>query len=139
MQYLVNIAYIDVNKLLAHAKQIRVLKSQLIQQFKEIKPDCVINSPEEECLPNTLSITFPNVENAGLMAMLDYHGIAVDMCHADEVGNITFERTFHFASIGRGELLQLTFSSHANFDNMHDARVDLNTQAADYNDLMQNW
>ncbi|MDQ3007052.1 MAG: aminotransferase class V-fold PLP-dependent enzyme, partial [Chloroflexota bacterium] len=69
----------DVDKLLEDAKKIRVLKSQLIQQLKEIKPDCVINSPEAEaeCLPNTLSITFPGVENAGLMGMLDYRGVAV--------------------------------------------------------------
>ena len=67
----------DVNKLLAHTKQIRGLKRQLIQRLKEIKPDCVINSPEADCLPNTVSMTFPNVGNAGLMAMLDYHGIAV--------------------------------------------------------------
>ncbi len=67
----------DVDKLLAHTEQIRALKLQLIQRLKEIKPDCVINSPEADCLPNTVSITFPNVDNAGLMAMLDYHGIAV--------------------------------------------------------------
>ena len=67
----------DVNTLLAHTEQIRGLKHQLIQRLKEITPDCVINSPETGCLPNTVSITFPNVNNAGLMAMLDYHGIAV--------------------------------------------------------------
>jgi cysteine desulfurase len=67
----------DVNKLLAHTEQIRVLKRQFIQRLKEIKPDCVINSPETDCLPNTINITFPNVNNAGLMAMLDYHGIAI--------------------------------------------------------------
>jgi cysteine desulfurase len=67
----------DINKLLAHTEQARFLKLQLVQRLKEIKPDCVINSPEADCLPNTVSITFPNVNNAGLMAMLDYHGIAV--------------------------------------------------------------
>jgi cysteine desulfurase len=68
----------DVDKLLAHTEQIRVLKRQFIRQLKEIKADCVINSPlEADCLPNTVSITFPNVSNAGLMAMLDYYGIAV--------------------------------------------------------------
>lgn len=68
----------DVGKLLAHAEQIRALKRQLIQRLKGIKPDCVINSPQEaDCLSNTVSITFPNVNNAELMAMLDYHGIAV--------------------------------------------------------------
>ena len=78
----------DVEELLADAKRIRVLKSQLIQQLKEIKPDCVINSPEAEaeCLPNTLSITFPGVENAGLMGMLDYRGIAVSAGSACSTG-----------------------------------------------------
>jgi cysteine desulfurase len=76
----------DVNKLLAHAKRMRVLKHQLIQQLKEIKPDGVMNSSEAECLPNTLSMTFPNVDNAGLMAMLDYHGIAVSAGSACSTG-----------------------------------------------------
>ncbi len=71
------IACQNVNKLFAYTKQIRFLKNQLIQQLKEIKPDCVINSPETDCLPNTVNITFPNVNNAGLMAVFDYHGIAV--------------------------------------------------------------
>lgn len=81
----------DVNKLLAHADRMRILKSQLIEQLKEIKPDCVINSPqaEAECLPNTLSVTFPKVDNAGLMAMLDYHGIAVSAGSACSTGEDT--------------------------------------------------
>ena len=78
----------DVDKLLVDVQQIRVLKRQLIERLKEIKPDCVINSPEAdaECLPNTLSITFPGVENAGLMGMLDYHGIAVSAGSACSTG-----------------------------------------------------
>ena len=78
----------DVNKLLEDAKQIRALKNELIHRLKEIKPDCVINSPEAEaaCLPNTLSITFPGVENAGLMGMLDYRGIAVSAGSACSTG-----------------------------------------------------
>ncbi len=75
-----------VDKLLAHAEKIRVLKHQFIEQLKEIKPDCVINSPEEECLPNTVSVTFPDVDNTGLMAMLDYHGIAVSAGSACSTG-----------------------------------------------------
>jgi len=76
----------DVNRLLAHADQTRTLKQQLIRRLKEIKPDIVINSSEAECLPNTVSITFPNVENAGLMAILDYHGIAVSAGSACSTG-----------------------------------------------------
>jgi cysteine desulfurase len=81
----------DVDKLLAHAGQVRALKRQLIQWLKEIKPDCVINSPEaeSECLPNTLNITFPGIENSGLMGMLDYHGIAVSAGSACSTGEDT--------------------------------------------------
>ncbi len=67
----------NVNKLLKHTEQIRNLKNQLINKLKEIKPDCLINSPEKDCLPNTISIAFPNVNNAELMAVLDHNGIAV--------------------------------------------------------------
>jgi cysteine desulfurase len=81
----------DVDKLLAHADQVHALKRQLIRRLKEIKPDCVVNSPEAEsdCLPNTLSITFPGVENAGLMGMLDYRGVAVSAGSACSTGEDT--------------------------------------------------
>ena len=81
----------NVDKLLAQAGEIQALKRQLIQRLKEIKPDCVINSPEteSECLPNTLSVTFPGVENAGLMGMLDYRGIAVSAGSACSTGEDT--------------------------------------------------
>jgi cysteine desulfurase len=79
----------QVDKILAHAGQVRALKGQLIQRLKEIKPDCVVNSPEadSECLPNTLSISFPGVENAGLMGMLDYRGISVSAGSACSTGD----------------------------------------------------
>ncbi len=67
----------DVGRLLAHAEQVRALKRRFIQRLEGVKPDCVVNSPEADCLPNTASITFPNVKNAELMAVLDYHGVAV--------------------------------------------------------------
>jgi cysteine desulfurase len=81
----------DVERLLADAGRIRALKRHLIQRLKDIKPDCVINSPENEseCLPNTLSITFPGVDNAGLMGMLDYRGIAVSAGSACSTGEDT--------------------------------------------------
>jgi cysteine desulfurase len=77
----------EVEKLLTHSNKIGILKNQFIKQIQSIKPDCVINSPESDCLPNTISITFPNTDNAALLAMLDYHGIAVSSgsaCSAQE-------------------------------------------------------
>lgn len=81
----------DVDKLLAHGKSVQKLKRKLIHRLKEIKPDCVINSPETEsdCLPNTLSVTFPGVENAGLMGILDFRGIAVSAGSACSTGEDT--------------------------------------------------
>jgi cysteine desulfurase len=81
----------DVDKLLAHAEQTRALKRELVQRLLHIKPDCVINSPENEaeCLPNTLSITLPGIENAGLMGMLDYRGVAVAAGSACSTGDAT--------------------------------------------------
>lgn len=81
----------EVDKLLAQAGQTRALKRQLTQRLKEIKPDCVINSPEIDAdgLPNTLSVTFPGVENAGLMGMLDFRGIAVSAGSACSTGEDT--------------------------------------------------
>lgn len=76
----------DVDKLLAHTDQVRALKRQLIQRLKEIKPDCVVNSAEADGLPNTVSVTFPGVDNAGLMGMLDYRGIAVSAGSACSTG-----------------------------------------------------
>jgi cysteine desulfurase len=77
----------DIGNLLAHAKRMKALKQQLIQRLMEIKPDCVVNSPDVESLSNTVSITFPNVNNGGLMAAMDHYGIAVSAgsaCSAHE-------------------------------------------------------
>ena len=81
----------EVGSLLADAERVRGMKRSLIQRLKQIKPDCVVNSPasEAECLPNTLSITFPGVENSGLMGMLDYRGIAVSAGSACSTGEDT--------------------------------------------------
>ena len=76
----------EVDKLLAHAEDIRALKVELIERLRGIKPDCVINSPEAGCLPNTISVTFPTVDNTGLMAMFDYYGIAVSAGSACSTG-----------------------------------------------------
>lgn len=67
----------DVKKLLVNYEKTRNLKEHFIKQLKDIKPDIIINSPAEDCLPNTMSVTFPDINSGELMMMLDYHGIAV--------------------------------------------------------------
>ena len=47
------------------------------EELKSAVPGCVYNTPDENAAPNTLSVTFPGVNNAFLMASLDFKGIAV--------------------------------------------------------------
>lgn len=67
----------DVKNLIIYSEKTRLLKEQFIKQLKVIKPDIIINSPKDDCLPNTVSVTFPNINSKELMMMLDYYGIAV--------------------------------------------------------------
>jgi cysteine desulfurase len=67
----------QVNKLLEKSDYINNLKKELISILKDLYPDCTINSPDKNCIPNTINITFPGINNVALMALLDYHGIAV--------------------------------------------------------------
>ena len=71
------VACTNVNILLAKSDYIYNLKKELISRLKDLYPDCIINSPDKECIPNTVSVTFAGINNRALMALLDYHGIAV--------------------------------------------------------------
>jgi len=67
----------EVQKLLNKAEKIRTLTKHFTEELQANFPDCRINSPDTDCIPNTINITFPNISNSGLLALLDYHGIAV--------------------------------------------------------------
>ena len=75
-------ACLDVDELLSHAEQVRALKECLIGKLREIAPGCVVNSPAAAALANTISVTFPNQSQAGMMAFLDDRGIAVSAASA---------------------------------------------------------
>ena len=66
-----------VGRALTKADETAARKRLFVEELKKIKPDIVINSPTEACLPNTVSITFPGFSNALLMAALDARGVAV--------------------------------------------------------------
>lgn len=66
-----------VDKTLIKANMILSLKQDFISELKNIKKDIIINSPDDHCLPNTISVTFRGINNAVLMAALDYYGISV--------------------------------------------------------------
>lgn len=67
----------ELKKQLSFSGKIKALKEQLIDGLKIIKPDIIINSPPNNCLPNTLNVTFPDINNRELMMMLDYNGVAI--------------------------------------------------------------
>jgi cysteine desulfurase len=68
----------EIPRLLKKSQAVKSLTLQLAAGLKSIVPGSIVRSPPDgSCLPNTLSVTFPGVRNVDLMAILDYHGIAV--------------------------------------------------------------
>lgn len=67
----------DISEMLGKSEDILKVKQYFIEELRRIKQDIIVNSPEKKCLPNTVSITFPKVNNAVFIATLDYHGICV--------------------------------------------------------------
>lgn len=66
-----------VPRLLGRTPREALLRDSFVKQLKAIKPDAVINTPEVDCLPNTINVTLPGVDNAVLIAAFNYYGIAV--------------------------------------------------------------
>jgi len=55
----------------------RDLSRFLFESFAELFPDVIINSPENERVQNTVSVTFPLIEGEAILLGLDLEGIAV--------------------------------------------------------------
>lgn len=66
-----------VNKLVTFSMKNESLKHTFLNELKAIKSDIIINSPVDNCLTNTINLTFPGIGSGELMKMLDFHGIAV--------------------------------------------------------------
>jgi cysteine desulfurase len=80
----------EIPRLLASAATLERRRDAFIAALRQIAPDCLINSPEgSECLPGTVSVTFPGVANAVLMGQLDYHGVSVAAGSACNTGEDT--------------------------------------------------
>ena len=74
-------------ELLAASSAVAARKAELLAALRAHAPALVVHSPAEQSLPNTLSVRFPGVKNAVLMALLEMHGIAVSAgsaCNAAE-------------------------------------------------------
>jgi cysteine desulfurase len=67
----------QVRNLISYSNGIKLLKEHFIEQLIMVKPDIIINSPSENCLSNTISVTVPDINSRELMMMLDYYGISV--------------------------------------------------------------
>lgn len=62
------------------------MKIELLRLLQEEIPELKVNGHAEKCLPNTLSISFPNVEANTLVARLDKVAVSAGAaCHAESV------------------------------------------------------
>lgn len=76
----------NIDTLIAHATDTLKLKKYFEEQLKIPGKDIVINSPVENCIPNTMSVTFRGIKSSELMLMLDHHGISVSSGSACSTG-----------------------------------------------------
>ena len=68
----------DIGALLAGADNLRARREAFVAALRTMEPGCVVNSPGgEDCVPGTVSLTFPGRSNALLMGQLDYYGVSV--------------------------------------------------------------
>ncbi len=61
----------------SQADRIMALKNTLTEGILNMYPKTRLNSPSTDCLPNTISITFPGQDSGELMRILDANGICV--------------------------------------------------------------
>jgi cysteine desulfurase len=80
-------ASLSIDKHIAHAERLQKLKEFFIFEMKRIKPDSILNSPDENCLSNTISVRFPGVKNESILAMLNYYGVEVSAGSACSSGD----------------------------------------------------
>lgn len=80
-------ASLSIDRHIANAERLQMLKDFFVGEINGIKPDCILNSPGENCLSNTISIRFPGVKNESVLAMLNYYGIEVSAGSACSSGD----------------------------------------------------
>jgi cysteine desulfurase len=80
-------ASLSLDRHVAHAERLQKFKDFFVSGIKQIKPDCIVNSPETDCLSNTISLRFSGVKNENILAMLNYYGIEVSAGSACSSGD----------------------------------------------------
>ncbi|MBN2727771.1 MAG: selenide, water dikinase SelD [Bacteroidales bacterium] len=70
----------------SYAEHYNNTRNELSRLLKEAIPEMQVNGHPEKCLPNTLSVSFPNVEANTLVARLDKVAVSAGAaCHAESV------------------------------------------------------
>jgi cysteine desulfurase len=102
-----------VGRLLSKRERTAARKRAFIDELRKVKPDIALNSPPEDCLPNTASITFPGCNNALLMANLDLHGVSVSAgsaCSTSEIKPSHVLKAIGLSDEQANETLRLSIS-----------------------------
>jgi cysteine desulfurase NifS len=66
--------------------RVRELRDRLESGIRRIVPDCKLNGPAEERLPNTLNVTLPGLRGESVVLALDQKGIALSSGSACRAG-----------------------------------------------------
>ncbi len=81
-------AEIAQKELASEYAKVKALKEKLKKGIIEKIPDIKINGHPEDCLPNTLNVSFPGAEGESILLYLDLEGIAVSTgsaCSSDSL------------------------------------------------------
>jgi len=99
---------------LARAGEVARLRDQLAAELRTARGDIAVRSPADG-LPNTLSVTFPGVSNALLMAGLDDGGVAVaagSACNTQEDAPSHVLTAIGLAPEEARQTLRISLSAH---------------------------
>jgi len=93
------------------------IRNRFLDGLKEIKPELIVNTPLENAISNTLNITFPGVNNAEFMAVMDLHGICVSAGSACSRKEIDYAlRIIKEYAEGRMLTVNILKATHVNRD-----------------------
>lgn len=101
----------------SYVQQYAKTKNELSRLLKEAIPEMQVNGHPDKCLPNTLSVSFPNVEANTLVSRLDHVAVSAGAaCHAESVDVSTVLQAMNIPieyamgtirlSTGRGNTMQ---------------------------------
>ena len=66
-----------IDSMIARSSHLAALKQRLEEGLRALCPEMLLNSPQQDCLPNTLNVVFPGHVNSAIMGLLDCYGVAV--------------------------------------------------------------